>query len=136
MAFMTAVEDRAVMTPEERAKALQDAKVKAIVKARGFDPDGQYSFQPHKGVNVSRPEGSIVQGMVKGYFDIENPGKIVMNKTNLRQDSKHWRFLLSLIDPVFEFTDPDEVDEIELDLSNIKVSISLKTPTGNDDISK
>lgn len=130
----TIMEDRKSMTIEEINKEKQQSKIAAIVKARGFDPSGQYAFYPHKGINIKRDDGSIIQGMVKGSYELEKPGKIVMNMANLRQDAKHWRFLLSLIDPVFEFTDPNEVEEIELDLSSVKVSIALKTPTGSDDI--
>ena len=105
----------------------QTQQVELIVKAHGFDP-GIYQFVPNNG--VTRKEGSIINGTVKGSFIINkkdnNSEPIVFYHDDYPND-KQWHRVCGTFG--FKYHNINDIDAFIINPNGtIEVVISIQTP--------
>ena len=126
MAFLD--EKKPTMTQDAR-KASIEKEITALVKARGFETDGRYRFDPNP--NINRKEGSIINGTVKGQFNIQNAdGDIIVFE---REDfpERTWKKICSIMG--FKYHCHTDIDKFTILAGSVEVAISLVTPVKDDD---
>ena len=125
MAFL---ETRSKSTlPENAKKAAEEEEIKALVKARGFEP-GNYRFEPNP--NVSRKDGTIINGAVKGSFTVnENDvGIIILEREDFPE--RMWKKICTKMG--YKYHVHTDIDKFTIIPSCVEVSISLVTPVNDD----
>lgn len=113
--------------PENAKKAAEEDEIKALVKARGFEP-GVYKFEPNP--NVSRRDGSIISGAVKGSFTVsENDVKMIILE---REDfpERIWKKICAKMG--YKYHVHTDIDKFTIIPNCLEVTISLVTPINDD----
>lgn len=122
MAFL-ANEERKASLPEDTKKAMEEAEIALIVKARGFEP-GVYKFDPNP--NVNRRDGSIINGKVKGYFTIQECKDIVLDREDLGISESLWNRICAKFG--YKYHNTSDIDRITISPKQVRIDISLVTP--------
>ena len=115
--------------PENVKKAAEEAEIRALVKARGFDYEpGRYRFEPNP--NVSRRDGSIISGSVKGSFIM--PEKEISSIVLEREDfgERIWKKICSKMG--YKYHVCTDIDKFIITPNSIEVVVSLVTPINED----
>lgn len=115
--------------PENAKKAAEEIEIKALVKARGFEFEpGSYKFEPNP--NVSRKDGSIISGSVKGSFIV--PEKEVSTIVLEREDfnERIWKKICSKMG--YKYHVCTDIDKFIINPNTVEVVVSLVTPVNED----
>lgn len=124
MAFITD-EQNAIMNESEKQIAIE-REMKSLVKARGFEQSGSYTFDPNP--NIQRKEGSIINGVVKGQFSIEfNDGDYIVTLERSSWSESAWKTICASLE--YKYHVHTDIDKFILHVKSIDVVISLITPT-------
>lgn len=106
---------------------IQTQQVELIVKAHGFDP-GSYQFVPNTG--VTRKEGSITNGTVKGSFiiDKKDGNNPIIFYHNDYPNDKQWHRICATFG--FQYHNINDIDAFIINTNGtIEVIVSIVTPT-------
>lgn len=106
----------------------QAQQVELIVKAHGFDP-GVYQFVPNNG--VTRKEGSIANGTVKGSFIInkkDSDNNPIIFYHDDYPNEKQWHRVCATFG--FKYHNINDIDAFVINTDGtIEVIVSIVTPT-------
>lgn len=96
-----------------------------LAKARGFDPNGSYTFKPNS--NVNRRDGSIIGGTVNGTFHMnasELQNKITFERADFGDHA--WRIVCTYFG--FKYNVWSDIERITVTASDVQVQVSIPTP--------
>lgn len=122
MAFL-ATDERKASLPEDAKKAMEEAEIALIVKAHGFEP-GTYKFEPNP--NITRRDGSIINGKVRGYFIMEECKDIVLDREDLGIGESLWNRICAKFG--YKYHNTTDIDRITISPKQVRIDISLVTP--------
>lgn len=109
--------------PEDKKRALQEAEMEALIKAKGFDP-GRYSFRGD-GKIMNRRDGSITSGKVTGSFIATDiPEDICFIKDDYNPET--WHKICSIMG--FKYHNHEEISKFSVTPKELKVSVEIITP--------
>ena len=113
--------------PENEKKAAEEEEIKALVKARGFEP-GSYKFEPNP--NVSRKDGTITNGMVKGSFIVsaDEIGVITLEREDFHE--RVWKKICAKMG--YKYHSHTDIDKFTITPNSVEVTVSLVTPVNDD----
>lgn len=124
MAFLN-VENKPSMSVDQKKQA-EEQEMNALVKARGFE-QGQYRFDPNP--NVQRKDGSIINGTVRGKFNITEGDIIVFEREMFPE--RIWKRICTIMG--FKYHVHTDIDKFTILPNTVEVEVSLVTPVKEDE---
>ena len=115
--------------PENVKKAAEEEEIKALVKARGFEFEpGSYKFEPNP--NVSRRDGSIINGSVRGSFIVpeKDNSVIILEREDFHE--RVWKKICAKMG--YKYHVCTDIDRFTIIPTSVEVTVSLVTPTTED----
>lgn len=124
MAFLN-VENKPTMSADQKKRA-EEQEINALVKARGFE-QGQYRFDPNP--NIQRKDGSIINGTVRGKFNIPEGDIIVLEREMFSE--RVWKRICAIMG--FKYHVHTDIDKFIILPNTVEVEVSLVTPVKEDE---